>query len=334
MPIKRLTFLEHYRIKPVVSPDGTRIAFSTFSDIYIMKLDGSGLTKLTCIDMPWLSPSFSPDGSQMVFPDGSSYYEGDDEFDISIFNLDTFSKQQLTDTGHDIDPAFSPDGNVVVYVSRIDGAYNICRIRRETSDIMRLTYTKSKGHTIKNTNQVPAFTPDGKWIFYLSSAHNKGMHHSPEVYRMGPYGEDQKRLTFTKGTVYDYLISPDGSHVVFATCNEERIPGRPAIDIWVMNIDGTNQRLLEEGTSVSFLGSISPDGKWLAISSSRDQIVLSGGNLCWRIYLINTDSGEVRRLTEDLSNDQYPRFTPGGKQIVFWSNRDGKGDLYLLTDFL
>jgi Tol biopolymer transport system component len=60
---------------PAVSPDGSRIAFSSNRDgdfeIYVMNRDGTGLARVTGSSVPNStyddSPSWSPDGSKLVF---------------------------------------------------------------------------------------------------------------------------------------------------------------------------------------------------------------------------------------------------------------------------
>ena len=52
---------------PSWSPDGQRIAFNagspTASDIYLIDIDGSGLTKITSDRVRNFYPTWSPDGS-------------------------------------------------------------------------------------------------------------------------------------------------------------------------------------------------------------------------------------------------------------------------------
>ncbi|NIV59296.1 MAG: hypothetical protein GWN48_28980, partial [Actinobacteria bacterium] len=83
----RLTFDAGSDTGPVWSPDGTRIAFTSFRDgdgeIYVMNADGTGLTRLTNDPATDQDPVWSPDGSQIAFV---SDRDGNDE--IYVMNAD------------------------------------------------------------------------------------------------------------------------------------------------------------------------------------------------------------------------------------------------------
>jgi len=331
MKVQRLTFLGELRVWHTLSPDGRRFAVSTYHDLYVGNVDGSDVQRISS-DGPFLAPSFSPDGSRIVCSDGSQYYEADNLYDLSILDTSTGSKHRLTDTGDETKPVFSPDGTIV-FVSRKDGAYNISRLRPETAGMPQLTHAKSRGNTVLSTYEDPVPSPDGESIYCKSSAHSRSRMSAPEVYRIDFDGGMQQRLTFTDGKVCEFLVSPDGTRIAFSVYAGERTPGHPAVDIWLMNADGTDQKMLDEGVSVNFFGSFSPDGKSIAISSSRERIPQANRSVAWRIYLISTVSGEASRLTESNVADKRPLFSRSGDEIVFVSNRDGPGDLYLLTAF-
>ena len=44
----------------------------------------------------------------------------------------------------------------------------------------------------------------------------------------------------------------------------------------------------------------------------------------WEIYLMDNDGGNLRNLTNNPGDDQHPSWSPGGKQIVFTTDRSGK----------
>jgi hypothetical protein len=67
----------------------------------------------------------------------------------------------------------------------------------------------------------------------------------------------------------------------------------------------------------------SPDGKRVAFMSQRD--------LNWEIYVVELDSYEVTRLTEDVAaDDGLPIWSPDGQTIAFASNRDGEWAMWAM----
>ena len=67
----------------------------------------------------------------------------------------------------------------------------------------------------------------------------------------------------------------------------------------------------------------SPDGKWIAFTSSGHWSI-GGGN--WHIYVMDADGKNRQRLTNGSFDNWAPSWSPDGKQIVFVSNREGFGN--------
>lgn len=117
----RLTDQPGFDVQPAWSPGGERIAFTSGRDgtsaIYLMNRDGTSQARLTPNPGAY-HPAWSPDGRWIAFDADA----GDYNFSIHVINADGSGQAAVTDgSGVDVRPAWSVDGNVVIFTSDRNG---------------------------------------------------------------------------------------------------------------------------------------------------------------------------------------------------------------------
>ena len=192
--------------------------------------------------------------------------------------------------------------------------------------------TEKRRLTTGHSDMLPRWSPDGKQIAFLAlreqdhelaAQHDLAFHWF--LYAMDSDGHNQRRVTKTPvGMIFQW--SPDGTRFVFqSSCeggNNKGKDGMGSSAIYVMKLDGTQQKRLTPIENNDGFPSWSPDGKQIAFCSNRH------GNK--DIFVMNADGGDVRRLTSNEANDSVPVWSPDGKQIAFTSSRES-GTAYVVN---
>ena len=102
-------------------------------------------------------------------------------------------------------------------------------------------------------------------------------------------------------------------------------------EIYVMDVDGKNQRRLTNNVWEDWFPSWSPDGERIVFSSVRDGNFRNDFGITDEIYVMDADGSNQQRLTENLATDWYPSWSPDGDRIVFASKVGwGKWEIYVM----
>jgi TolB protein len=168
----KLTRAMVYSGAPVWSPDGKRIAFESYArgdlDIWTINADGSQPVNLTDDSKAYdYAPAWSPDGKWIAF---TSWRSGNQQLFIVNADADCSGatcKRALNisqNKFNDQEPAWSPDGKRIAFVSDRDGQRAIYISEFSVSGIKN-----TRRLTFSGWDDQPAWSPDGNWVAYVSA---------------------------------------------------------------------------------------------------------------------------------------------------------------------
>jgi Tol biopolymer transport system component len=164
-----------------------------------------------------------------------------------------------------------------------------------------------------------------------------------DLYLMRADGREVRRLTRRLGYEGGAVISPDGRRVVFRAyypeTDEEAEAYRsllgmnlvqpPHLELYVMDIDGTNVRQLTSNGGVNFAPFWHPDGERIIFMSNLHEV----GRHEYDLYMIRADGTGLERITTAPGFDGFPVFSPDARHLLWISKRaDPHGrdmDVYL-----
>lgn len=229
---KQLTKLGSISLSPNLSPDGSRIAFTTFAhggpSIAMYSLELGRLVAFPRYSGTNTSAAWSPNGEKLAF---SSSMRGDPEIFIAD-NSGANAKRLTSYKGPDVSPSWNPQtGSQIAFVSGRTGLPQIYTVNIDGTNLERLTDT---GYAVS-----PAWSPNGQFlVFAWRRNYGPGAPGGQDIYIMDIASRKWVQLTHDAG-VNDYPSwSPDGRHIVFESTRTGRT------QIWTMLADGSQQKPL------------------------------------------------------------------------------------------
>ncbi|MFC1490805.1 Ser-Thr-rich GPI-anchored membrane family protein [Candidatus Latescibacterota bacterium] len=206
-----------------------------------MDADGSNPNRLTINSANDYLPSWSPDGTKIVYV--STYQNSGGFIDIFIMNADGTNQLNLTNTLNDnFSPSFSPDGSRIMFESRHTGNNELYVMNTDGSNQINITNTPGE-------DRGGAWSPDGSRIAFYSDRDGNA-----EIYVMNANGSNQTRITNNSANDNVPSWSSDGSQIVFVSERD----GNP--EIYVMNADGSSQINLTNNSASDYSPSWTKSG--------------------------------------------------------------------------
>ncbi|MFP5362663.1 MAG: hypothetical protein ACLGI5_08025, partial [Thermoleophilia bacterium] len=290
---------------PAYSPDGTKIAFESQrhnvdgepanTEIYVADndgdLEGPDVERLTFnkgeltggtlngIAATDFSPSWSPDGTEIVFHSGreTTFTDGGTSpvRDFEIYKMSAT-------TGESVTPA------------------------------TRLTFNRGQ-------DAIPSWSPDGTKIAFqgFPPGNPSTLPVNLEVFTMNPDGTDRTNVSNNPGTPNDAVTpvnensdgldrdiiwSPDSQQIAYSSTRGGTVPGNQNFDVWRANRDGSDPVRLttnldspvpEPFTDFDVPLVWSPDGAEILFATSRESTISDDIFAAYRMSAVNGDAGPL-----------------------------------------
>lgn len=257
------------------------------------------VTNHTDFDVLW--PSAGPDA--IVYENGGYLYRFDDatqreeKLTINVQGNREYTMPYSKNVAGFIDSMdVSHDGKRVVFSARGE----LFSVPVKNGPTRNLSYTP-KGREI-----AASWSPNGRYIAYMSDESGEY-----EIYIQDRANNNKVKQLTTNGTIwrFDPVWSPDNKKLLFADLNHT---------LWWLDIKTGKQHKIDTAK-------YEEDGLTTYIWSPNSEDVVfvkNNENRYASLWHYNLKDKQVTRLTDDMSSERNPAFSPDGQQLYFTSERD------------
>jgi Tol biopolymer transport system component len=294
-------------IEAALSPDGTRLAFTTLrQNATLWRLPVDPLTGRAAGSPEKVVASSREDSRGCWSPDGGRIAFNSDRtgtMNVWMHEVETGASRRLTEgAGGDYQPTWSPDGRRLVFFSSREGRPGLWTVEIESGRLQKLTHDPA-------IEVNPFFSPDGRLLAYQSDRDGR-----LEVWLKGADGKDPRQLTRIGVMGHFLRWTRDGRFVIIRSPSDGGGLRR-------VSVDGGEPEAMPAVKGGSHI-SLSPDeARVMDVTEHRTLWVspLSGG-IPERVFEFQDP---------DIRID-YPVWSPDGRWVLFDRLRPQGGDIWVL----
>jgi tricorn protease len=306
---------------PRFSPDGSQVAYSASydgnADVYVIPAAGGEPTRLTFHPMPDRVLGWMPDGKQVLFASGRE--SGRQRYNQFYTVPLTGGLPQKLAIPYGEFGTYSPDSRQFVYMPMAQDFRNWKRYRGGWAPDLWLFDLTTKA--AKNITNHPGNDAQPMWhgntIYFLS---DRGAGERNNIWAYDVTGGTARQVTqFTEFDITFPSLGPDG--IVFQAGGRlyflDVPSGQPReVPVRVVTDEMTLRARTAKVDSLIQSATVSPTGKRALFEARGD------------IFTAPAEFGPVVNASRSSGvAERYPRWSPDGKTLAYWSDRSGEYEL-------
>jgi serine/threonine protein kinase len=298
--------------EPALSRDGSRICFRSERDgggLFVMEATGENPTRIAARGH---LPSWSPDGKSIVYSDQTFTVPSDrgpPNSGLHVIDFPSGRQRDLqTGAGDGIQPNWSPHGYRIAFWSLVRGSQrDIWTVGADGTGPVAVTNDAALDWN-------PVWSPDGSRLYFISDrGGSMNLWRVPIDERTGHIRGAPEPVTTPASYIKFLSWSGDGKKFIYSQAQRR-------VNLFSIGFDKTRQEAIGDpapvgpGTVNIANFSFSPDGSRIVYDTVGDPQE--------DIWISRLDGTGRRRVTSGGLN-RSPQWSPNGDEILFFSNRTG-----------
>lgn len=250
------------------------------------------------------SPEVSPDGKWVAYGISTQDMEANRGVsNIWIVSTSVGDAIQLTQSGKDSEPSWSPDGKTLAFLSGRDGTSQVYVISMEGGEAKKLTTLSTGADLFK-------WSPDGKSIAFTS-----GVYVDCKDDACNKQRDEEKEKSKVKAHVAEHLLYRHWDH--WSEGKRSHLFIQPAEGTTAARdlTAGANYDVPPDERGGSADINFSPDNKEICYTAVTDKMEAISTNA--DLFVVPVAGGESKRITTNQGFDGNPVYSPDGKYIAY-----------------
>lgn len=342
---RQFTFGEKSCTAPQFSPDGQILSFlsprgSDKNQLFFLRVDGGEAEQISKTQSSMSAYGWSPDGKKIAFLMNEPLTDSEeknkkekrdmvvvDEYhNAHLYTISTsknekqeYTVKRLTSGDfHVTEIAWSPDSKTIAFTHQASASLDVW----PTSDISSVPADSGAVKILvngKGQDSDPEYSPDGKWLAYVSDGGTVMWAGREDVYVLPSGGGSSKKLASTHDQGPAILgWSADNKNVVVSE------PFKTVSGIYLLPVDGKSPKMLN-----------APDGMYTSPSFTKafDQMAYLYQNTSTVPNVMVMSLKDMKQRKVSNVNEDFARKTPTKTELINWKSKDGKYDIEGLVTY-